>query len=213
MRQMPLDKGLDSSIALLSEGYTFISKRCQRYHTDVFQTRFLLQSTICMRGKEAAQIFYDPDRFVRAGATPKRVNKTLFGQGGVQGLDGAAHGHRKAMFMALMTSAEVGRLVDLTTAQWRAYVEEWTAGPQACGARFRQRDEDPFDYIPQGGGGHYLNHRCAGEWATVALMKGLTECLTQSMNYVVPAQDLTVDLSHMPAMPASRFIISDVTAR
>lgn len=34
---------------------------------------------------------------------PKLVLKTLFGQGGVQTLDGAAHHHRKNIFMDLMT--------------------------------------------------------------------------------------------------------------
>lgn len=36
--------------------------------------------------------------------------KTLFGEGGVQSLDGEAHQHRKAMFMALMTRARVAEL-------------------------------------------------------------------------------------------------------
>lgn len=37
---------------------------------------------------------------------PKLVLKTLFGQGGVQTLDGAAHHHRKNIFMDLMTRKE-----------------------------------------------------------------------------------------------------------
>lgn len=126
VRHMPRDNNLDSSFALLRDGYTFISKRCQRYRSDVFQTRLQLQKTICMCGREAAEIFYNHDHFMRAGACPVRVQKTLFGQGGVQGLDGAEHRHRKAMFMALMTTAEITRLVDIATVQWRAYVDKWT---------------------------------------------------------------------------------------
>lgn len=125
MQRMPRDRSLDSSLALLSDGYTFIQKRCRRLNTDVFQTRLMFQKTLCMHGQEAAKLFYDRDRFMRAGAAPKRLQNTLIGQGGVQGLDGEAHRHRKAMFMALMSAEEVGRLTDLTAVQWRAYAEKW----------------------------------------------------------------------------------------
>ena len=43
----------------------------------------MLQKTICMLGPEAAEIFYGPDRFLRSGAAPDRLMKTLFGQGGL----------------------------------------------------------------------------------------------------------------------------------
>ena len=123
---MPRTEGLDSSSALLGEGYAFISNRCNELETDVFETRLLLQKTLCMRGRDAAKLFYDRERFVRAGAAPKRLTRTLFGQGGVQGLDGDAHTHRKAMFMALMTPDELGRAVDLSAKQWRSYTQKWT---------------------------------------------------------------------------------------
>lgn len=77
--------------------------------------------------------------------------------------------------------------------------------------RFRRWDESAFDFIPQGGGDHYLDHRCAGEWITIELTKRAVRLLTGSMHYeVVPEQDLRVDLSRMPAMPRSRFVISGV---
>jgi fatty-acid peroxygenase len=412
MQRIPHDKGLDSSLALLSDGYTFIQKRCRRLNTDVFQTRLMLQRTICMRGQEAAKLFYDRDRFVRSGAAPKRLQNTLLGRGGVQGLDGEAHRRRKAMFMALMSSEEVGRLADLTAVQWRAYAEKWAdmdkvvlfdevmeilcravcawAGvplkesevkrrtgemaamidaPAAVGLRhlrgrqgrrraeqwagnlierfrtgglkapegsalsliaryrdldggllnkhdaavellnvlrptvavaryiafaalalhehpacreklrsgkegylelfvhevrrfypffpfaaarvrntftwrgyhfpkgtrvlldlygtdhdsriwgdpevfiperFYQWDGDAYNFIPQGGGDHYAGHRCAGEWITISLMKVAVDFLTRSMTYAVPPQDLRIDLSRMPAIPKSRFVIRDV---
>lgn len=368
-----------------------------------------------MCGRGAAEIFYDHDHFMRAGACPARVQKTLFGQGGVQGLDGAEHRHRKAMFMALMTTDEIARLVDIATMQWQAYVDKWTtmgtvvlfdelnellcrtvcawsgvpleqsevtqrtremmamidgagaltlryvrarlarrhseqwaAGlirrvrsralepPEECALsiiawhrnldgelmnehdaavelinvlrptvavarygvfcalalhaypawrealrncesscmemfiqevrrfypffpfvaarvrktftwhgyefpqatrvlldlygtnhddtiwenpytfqpeRFRQRANGVYDFIPQGGDDHYMHHRCAGEWATTALMKRITECLIHSMDYRVPEQDLGIDLTRIPALPESRFIISNVSAR
>ncbi len=97
---IPRDAGLDSTLGLVSDGYMFITNRRRRNRSDVFQTRLLLQKVICMGGAEAAKLFYDTDHFLRHGATPERVQKTLFGQGGVQGLDGEAHRWRKQMFMA-----------------------------------------------------------------------------------------------------------------
>jgi fatty-acid peroxygenase len=66
----------------------------------------------------------------------------------------------------------------------------------------------PFDLIPQGGGDHH--HRCAGERVTVELLKAAVSHLTGSLTYDVPAQDLRVSLSRVPAIPRSRFVMSNV---
>lgn len=125
MKQIPRDNSLDSSLALLRDPYRFIGERCRRYGTDLFETRLLLQKTICMSGPEAARLFYEPGRFVRAGVAPGRIRKTLFGEGGVQGLDDDAHRHRKQMFMSLMTPQRVDRLSALAIEQWHAHVARW----------------------------------------------------------------------------------------
>jgi fatty-acid peroxygenase len=125
MRQIPRDKSFDSSLSLFLEGYNFISKRCARYQSDIFETRLMLQKAVCMRGEEAARIFYDTDKFQRNGAMPKRARKTLVGEGGVQTLDDEAHRLRKQMFMSLMTPEGIGKLAALTTEQWRAYLDKW----------------------------------------------------------------------------------------
>ena len=407
---MPRTESFDESLALLNEGYTFISSRCAALGADVFETRLLLQKTVCMRGRDAAELFYDRNRFMRAGAAPKRLTQTLFGQGGVQGLDGEAHTRRKAMFMALMTPDELQRMAEGTAEGWRAYAEKWTGAgrvvlfdevmelllraacdwagvpleedevarrtremadlissaaalgphylegrlarhdaerwagelvertrrgdlrppagsalervasyrdpngdylnehnaavellnvirPTVAVARYivfcalalhdypewrdRVKDEgllepfvqevrrfypffpfaaarvkktfvwhgyrfeagtrtlldlygtnhdpalweepeafrperfvdwpgDPYTLIPQGGGDHYLNHRCAGEWLTIAIMKEAVRALAEGMRYEVPPQNLAVSLSRMPALPESRFVISSV---
>lgn len=412
MPQPPRDPAFDSSLALLLEGYEFISNRCNRYDTDLFTTRLLLQDTICMRGAEAAEFFYDRSRFQREGAAPELIKKTLLGTGGVQGLDGAEHEHRKAMFMAMMRPGEIQRLIDLTLKQWYAAAVQWGAldrvvlfeatmelllravcawsgvplhqreveertnqmaamidaggsiglrlvrgvvarkqaerwagdlvrrvrsgelevpperplarialhrtnegdlldehdaavellniirptvavaryfvfaahalhlfpaaresvaqGDEDAIERFVQEvrrfypffpfaaartrhqlewrgyvlpsgvrvlldlfgtnrhpalwpdpdafrpdrfanwDESPYDFIPQGGGDHFANHRCAGEWITIALMKSAVRFLTGSVRYQVPEQDLRIRLSRMPAIPESRFLIREV---
>lgn len=106
-------------------GYEFVSRRCARYGSDVFETRLLGERTVCLRGAEGARVFYDSDRFRRAGAVPARVQKTLLGVGGVQGLDDEMHRRRKALFMSLMSPGEVARLGDLVAGLWRSRLQDW----------------------------------------------------------------------------------------
>ncbi|WP_151637977.1 cytochrome P450 [Noviherbaspirillum aerium] len=76
--------------------------------------------------------------------------------------------------------------------------------------RFRDWNASPHNFIPQGDGDFDLGHRCAGEWLTIELVKTATRLLLFSMDYDVPAQDLRIDMSRMPAIPESRFVISQV---
>ncbi len=124
-KQIPQEIVLDNSLALMFEGYLFMPNRFHRYGTDIFQTRLFWENVICIRGEEAAGIFYDNHRFLRKGAAPKRVQQTLFGENGVQGMDGAAHEHRKAMFMSLMTPERLHMLKELIREQWIAFSSRW----------------------------------------------------------------------------------------
>jgi fatty-acid peroxygenase len=60
----------DETLALLAEGYDFIPERCRRNRSDIFETRLMLARVVCMVGEEAAEVFYEPDRFTRKGALP-----------------------------------------------------------------------------------------------------------------------------------------------
>lgn len=402
----------DESLAFKRDPYRFIAKRCRQIASDVYETRLFLRKTTCLTGRAAAQLFYDGTHFARHGAAPEPLQKTLLGVGGVQSLDGAAHQHRKAMFLALMTPGRVRELAELfrqellaELAQWqsqdqvvlydalqpvltravckwsgvplapreisrrskqltalfdaagrfpahfksrvdRTRAEDWAAGlienvrlgairPPAqtalreialhrdlegqllpahtaavellnvlrptvavsvyivfCAhalhqfaaaadelrtggqpymdafisevrrfypffpavpARVRQpfrwgghefprgrrvmldlhginhdervwqdpetfhpqrflqsNGEDAYAFVPQGGGSHQLQHRCPGEWITVALMRTAIELFTQTIRYNVPPQDLSVDATRLPALPRSRFVICAV---
>lgn len=402
----------DRTLALAWQGYSFISKRCEREDTDLFETHLFLEPTVCMRGREAAALFYDQDRFQRHVALPMRIQRTLTGTGSVLVLDDDAHQERKALLMSVMTPQSIQRLVDLVGRHWRAQLPRWASteqvvlfeqvgevlcravcewagvplpeeevrrrtadlhalidAPAAVGprywrgrsarrraerwisrlldqarsgsldvpegrplhtvtrhrgrdgalldrhtaavevlnllrpavatdrfivflahalhehpewerrfrsgdpdleepfvnevrriypffpaaaarvrtpfewrgirfsagqrvlldlygtnhhpnlwpepsrfdpTRFIDRDVDPFELIPQGGGDHWANHRCAGEWATIAIMKQALRALTQEMTYTVPPQDLSISLRRIPAIAKSRFEISDV---
>ncbi len=421
MKQLdiPRDHTMDGSIDLLSEGYTYVLDRRLDMQTDIFQTRLLGQPAICIGGKEAAELFYDRERFQRSGAIPKRIQKSLFGEKGVQTLDGAAHMHRKQMFMSLMTPDRLQLIQDMVRQQWHAAAMRWQSTVQlelfdeaqqvmcraACqwagvplreqdvktitddlgsmveafgaignrhkegrdarkrteqwvtelvewiranrvqveehtaahtiswhrdldgqlldthtaaveliniirpivaigryvvfsahalhhnadahkqlttsfengdqtyskwfvqevrrfypftpilGAqvrkdftwkgyhfpegttvlldvygtthdpklwknpdqfrpeRFADWDGSPFDLIPQGGGDHRHDHRCAGEWLTIDVIRVSLEFLARDIEYEVPEQDLSIDLSRMPALPASRFLMSHARPR
>ncbi|MHB0672186.1 cytochrome P450 [Roseomonas mucosa] len=411
-RPIPRDESFDATLALIRDPYGFVRKRCQRYGSDLFETRLLLRRTICMTGPEATRLFYDPDRFVRRGVMPERIRSTLLGRGGVQGLDGEAHRHRKRMFMSLMSPERIAELGELTAGILRVHAPKWASrervvlydelpevltravcawsgvplaeaevgrrsreltamfdGAGAIGPRhwrsrlarrrgerwiaelvqrvragrldppegsalrvialhrdlegkpldprvsavevinvlrptvavsvfitlaahalhrhpegrrrlrageagyadlfvqevrrfypffpavmartrrdfewkgyrfpegarvmldlhgtdhdprswdapeefrperFRTWDGNPFDFIPQGGGDHHQGHRCAGEWITIELMKVVVDFLARRIAYDVPEQDLRIDYSRLPALPRSRFVISNV---
>lgn len=403
MTQIPKVSGFDQTVSLLREGYDFLPRRFERMTTDILEARFGLQKAICLRGHDAAELFYDSNRFQRRGAAPRRVKAILFGRGGVQNLDGEIHRQRKAMFMSLMDRASIDRLVERLEQHWRGAVVRWGersqvklliearkvltravcewagvplddndveqratqlaklvdgasgVGPRywegrlariqteawalkivekirdrrleaptgsaahvvACHRedgkllpprvaavellnvlrpvvaidryiaftalalhehasllddthafvqevrryypffpvlaarvrtefewrgyrfpkgrrvvldiygtnhdrrlwddpetfrpeRFHGRELDAFTLIPQGGGDHYLNHRCAGEWITIAVMTAAVRLLTREMSYQVSAQDLRIDHGRIPARPPSDFLIEAV---
>ena len=412
MAKIPRDTSLDSTLALLSDGYTFISTRCQRHRSDIFETRLMLRRVVCVLGEDAARVFYDSDRLARKGGAPVSAVKLLQDKGSVQQMSGQAHWRRKHMFMSLMTPASAKQLVNEAANQWRAHIAKWetmdevvlhyevqdilcravcqwagipldeaeaqqrtrefaamidgagAVGPrnwrgmllrrdserwirdivervrartlevaegsaahavawhrdldgelldvevaavelinllrptvavawfvtfsalalhqhpeckqklrageddylglfvqevrrlypffpavggivqkefewrghrfakgtwilldlygtnhdariwQEPGAfrpeRFRRWDGSAFNFIPQGGGDYLEAHRCPGEWLTIELMKSAVRLLTTAVRYEVPGQDLRVDLSRIPAIPQSRFIITNL---
>lgn len=119
-------KMTDDTLALLKNPYRFISNRCKDLGKDVFETRVFMQKAYCMTGRDAAELFYNPEYFIRAGASPEPVKATLFGKGGVQSLDGAEHANRKSMFMSLMTEENSRELRHLFSEKMRQYLKRWT---------------------------------------------------------------------------------------
>lgn len=127
-QSLPRERSPDSTLALAGDPYRFIAKRCEHHGADAFQARILLRPTICMRGREAAKLFYDQDRFIRHEAMPRPIVKTLLGSGGVQTLDASEHRHRKQMFMSIMTPDRIADLTRRVDGEWRAAVRErWSS--------------------------------------------------------------------------------------
>jgi fatty-acid peroxygenase len=414
MPSIPRDGPLDRSLAFLAEGYDYIGNRCRRFGSDIFETRLLGRRVYCMRGAEAARMFYEPGRMTRNGALPNATLKLLQDDGSVATLDDEAHRRRKAMFMALMTpgrlaeiarlsadglraraaaspagervvlheafreillravcawsgvplsderarslTREVGAMIDyagtLGPKNWRArlqrrrserflacvaadvragriapppqsaahavahyrdtngrpldedlcavellnvirptvaiarfmtyaalalhenpqsrarlavddaylraFVQEvrrlypffpvvagiaradfdWRGARFEAGGRFvldlhgTDHDErlweepnasrperflgwegDAFTMVPQGGGDHYADHRCAGEWLTIEVMVAMLRTLARDVSYDVPDQDLSIDLRDIPALPRSGFVVTNLKGR
>lgn len=124
---IPRLSSLDSSVALLREGYTFISNRCDRLRADAFRTRLMLAPVVCMRGAEAAELVYDSGHFDRTAAVPKSTLRLLQDEGSVQQLEGEAHRVRKALFMRMMTPQALDRARAIFGEQLRAAIPGWQA--------------------------------------------------------------------------------------
>ena len=103
------DRALDAGLALLADPYRYVSRRCDALGTDLFETRLLLRTVVCMRGADAARLFYDPEKFVR---------------------DGEIQHDRKAIFQALIEQAPIGDLVARFVGEWERAAPRWAAsGP------------------------------------------------------------------------------------
>jgi fatty-acid peroxygenase len=79
----------------------------------------------------------------------------------------------------------------------RVWPEPYRFAPE----RFVDRPVGEFELIPQGGGNPRTGHRCPGEQITVALLQTIAQRLAR-LDYHLPPQDLSIDLSRIPARVA-----------
>ncbi|NUZ08413.1 cytochrome P450 [Piscinibacter koreensis] len=124
-RRVPSLPGIDHTLGLWFDPYRFIGSACRTAGSDVVQARFLGRRTLCMTGAATAEIFYDKSLFQRAGAAPEPARATLFGKGGVQGLDGEAHLQRKRFFLQATSPQRVQQLALEAEAQWMRLAPQW----------------------------------------------------------------------------------------
>jgi fatty-acid peroxygenase len=119
----------DSSLAFVADGYGYISRTCDRLGTDGFRTRLMGRPIACIRGAEAARMFYEGGRFNRHKALPASVFHLLQDVGSVQTLEGESHRHRKAMFLAVLQGGGDGRMGDLFEEELARAMSSWRGGP------------------------------------------------------------------------------------
>ncbi|WP_030244746.1 cytochrome P450 [Streptomyces sp. NRRL S-455] len=117
----------DSSLALLTKGYTWLPDRRRRTTAPLVRARLMGQHAVALHGPEAVRFFYDERHVERGTALPGPVLSTLFGHGAVHTLDGRDHRVRKEMFLSLLTGAEaVAGLVDRVGLVWDEAVQSWS---------------------------------------------------------------------------------------
>ncbi|MEV6607191.1 cytochrome P450 [Kutzneria sp. NPDC051319] len=114
---------MDSSLALLAEGYTWLPDRRRRSPT--VRTRLMGRRAVGVGGVDAARFFYDERNIRRHGAIPEPVLSTLFGHGAVHTLDGPPHRTRKAMFLSVMGPDGVTDLAHRVADVWDDTAPSW----------------------------------------------------------------------------------------
>jgi len=125
MAQIPAENPIAAALGLYKQGFEFVQNTRRKYHSDISQIDLLLLKVICFGGEDAARTFYDPDKFMRNGAVPPPVQKTLTGENAIHTTDGAVHRNRKEMFLSLMTDESIKRLTDLVKQQLHAALPQW----------------------------------------------------------------------------------------
>jgi fatty-acid peroxygenase len=162
---MKRGNAVDRTPSLLGDPYGFIGRRLRKEGSDVAETRVLLQKTVLLSGREAAETFYDGTRFQREGAAPLAVQRTLLGEGGVQTLDGDEHRHRKALFLRLLDDEATQRLARHVEAAWTAELARWRT----------QREIVLYDEVRR------VLASAACQWAGVPLADGELETRTRQL--------------------------------
>jgi fatty-acid peroxygenase len=83
----------------------------------------------CLGGAAGAALFYEGP-FERASAVPLHVQRSLFGIGGVQVLDGDPHLRRKALFLDCMAEPTLDGLCNRFDAALDAAASRWRSRPE-----------------------------------------------------------------------------------
>ncbi|HZD88455.1 MAG TPA: cytochrome P450 [Gaiellaceae bacterium] len=105
-----------------------------------------------------------------------------------------------------------GRLVLLDLYGTNHDARIWDEPEVFRASRFLDWEGDPYTLVPQGGGEHLRGHRCPGEWATIETSKALLRRLAQ-LDHRLPPQDLSIELSRLPAQPKSGVVLELRAAR
>lgn len=127
-KQIPKDRGWDNRIQLMLEGYLFVQNRCNHLDTDVFQTKLGGKNVICMSGQEAAEIFYDEEKFERLKVLPQiKLTPNANEKMSIHNLDDKQW---EQLFNELLSSTRINELNSLYLKKLQERLENWTKQEQ-----------------------------------------------------------------------------------
>ena len=86
----------------------------------------------------------------------------------------------------------------------------WDNPDEFIPERFENEEIDLFNFIPQGGGNPAITHRCPGEGVTVRITEAVLDFLLNDIDFEVKEQDLSYNLSKIPTLPRSGFVMSNI---
>ncbi|HEY9329283.1 MAG TPA: cytochrome P450 [Streptomyces sp.] len=122
---------LDSTLALMAQGYAWLPDRRRRSGDNPVHCRLLGKNTVALHGPEAVRFFYDESHIERHGALPGPVLDTLFGRGAVHTLDGRQHRVRKTLFMSLLKDCGgLDSLAKQLRVEWDLARQRWAGRDQ-----------------------------------------------------------------------------------
>ncbi|GAA3949636.1 fatty-acid peroxygenase [Amorphoplanes auranticolor] len=116
---------LDQTLVAGIKGYAWLPDLRRKHHDRPVPLRVLGQRAVAVCGPEAVRFFYDESHVERHTALPHPVVATLFGKNAVHTLDGAAHRHRKALFVALLMNDGIDVLAKLVGESFDEAAESW----------------------------------------------------------------------------------------
>lgn len=86
----------------------------------------------------------------------------------------------------------------------------WVEPDKFLPERFIAWDHSAYNFIPQGGGDFFVDHRCAGEQLTIRLLEKMVYLLVNTMRYDVLPRDYSIDMARLPALPRDTFLIKNI---
>ena len=115
----------DRTASLVRAGYRFSGWLRARTPGPITLLRPLVRRPLVVHGQEGVALFYDTERVGRRSALPDPVAHTIYGRGAVHTLDGAAHRHRKQLFLEVTEPGLVAELRQRVSRKWGRELESW----------------------------------------------------------------------------------------
>ncbi|HTM21408.1 MAG TPA: cytochrome P450 [Kofleriaceae bacterium] len=118
---------LGESIGFLRDSFGFLEARFRR-HGHVFKTRLLGRNLVCLIGPEAVELVNREPRLVRAGGTPRFLER-LFGGETLPFISGDVHARRRDFVLAAFTAEAVAGYAPVVRGALERGLARWlTAG-------------------------------------------------------------------------------------